>query len=246
MYTRDKFNKLMEDCGPVWNDIFKQTIAVSENNTKINYGINELIKKYNDKKNIYPSFENIFKQFKQCSLYEISVIIFGYKPTQKPNLNNIIDELYDEYKYTITKPNFKSDFKENYKNIFKNWNQQGVLTLYYCLTYDKDDAKFHTELWRMFMNDVIKTIQLKQKYIVFLLWENGLGEIPIILREDKKDDSKKIKTKNDKDKRKEELTYYLLQRDSTQVRNNRFQGCNHFIITNHYLTQWFKPAISWI
>ena len=243
MYQFNDLVKLMQDCGPIWyNEVFKEIIddyVVKEQFMK-------LIEKYNTKKTIYPPFENMFKQFKQCSLYDISVVIFGYKPNQKPNLTNIINELHDEYKYVINDRNFKINFREDYKSKIKEWNKQGVLTLYYCLSYDNTDSKFHIELWRLFMNKVVKMIQLKQKYIIFLLWENGLGEIPIILREELKDDSKRLKTKNDKDKRKEELTYYLLQRDAIQVKNSRFIGCNHFIITNHYLKEWFRPTIQWV
>lgn len=243
MYQFSDLIKLMQDCGPIWyNEVFKEIVddyVVKEQFMK-------LIEKYNTKKTIYPPFENMFKQFKQCSLYDISVVIFGYKPIQKPNLTNIINELHDEYKYVINDRNFKINFKEDYKLKIKEWNKQGVLTLYYCLSYDNTDNKFHIELWRLFMNKVVKMIQLKQKYIIFLLWENGLGEIPIILREELKDDSKRLKTKNDKDKRKEELTYYILQRDAIQVKNSRFIGCNHFIITNHYLKEWFRPTIKWV
>ena len=243
VYHFEDLVKLAENCGPIWyNEIFKQLL----DDIEIKEKFNELINKYNTKKTIYPPFENIFNPFKQCSLYDISVIIFGYKPSPKPNLNNIVNEIFDEYKYVITDKNFKINFKNNYKNKIKQWNKQGVLTLYYCLTIDSTDYKFHVELWRLFMNRVIKSIQLKQKYIIFLLWENGLGEIPIILREDIKDDSKRVKSKNDKDKRKEEITYYLLQRDATQFKNNKFAGCNHFIITNHYLKEWFRPTINWI
>lgn len=247
MFTRQKFNKLIEDCGPTWSAIFKQILDVSENATMLNNYITQLIEKYNNGKNICPPFEKIFDQFKCCDLNDIAVVILGYKRTSKPVLTNIIDELYDEYRRSIkfNRDLFKQNFINNYKDKIKNWNKQGVLTLYYCLTYDNTDCKFHIELWRLFMNEVIKIIQLRQKYIVFLLWENGLGEIPMILREDKKDDSKKTKTKNDKDKRKEEITYYLLQRDAIQ-RNNRFNGCNHFIITNHYLKQWFREPIKWV
>lgn len=243
VYHFNDLLKLAENCGPVWfNEIFKQLF----DDIDIKEYLIKLIEKYNMKKTIYPPFENIFNQFKQCSLNDISVIIFGYKPTNKPNLTNIINELYDEYKYVITDRNFKTNFRNDYKNKIKEWNNQGVLTLYYCLTYDSTDPKFHVDLWRLFMNRVIKLIQLKQKYIIFLLWENGLGEVPTILREDIKDDSKRTKSKNDKDKRKEEITYYVLQRDAIQIRNNKFMGCNHFIIANHYLKEWFKPEIKWV
>ena len=81
MYQFGDLIKLMQDCGPIWyNEVFKEIIddyIVKEQFVK-------LIEKYNTKKTIYPPFENMFKQFQQCSLYDISVVIFGYKPIQKP------------------------------------------------------------------------------------------------------------------------------------------------------------------
>lgn len=209
-----------------------------EDVNRLRYMINELYKKYQYDKTINVKFEDIFNDFKTCSLKSLSVIIMYYTKNENPNrTNNILEEMYDEYKSDI--PISLHKFQERYD--FKKLHKQGVLITSFILTTSKKEPQFHVELWSRYMARIIKAINIKHKYLVYLLWENKLSCVASFIKEDM-DTTKK---KTDSDKRKI-ISYLVLNCETLpQGRFNRFKGSNHFIITNHFLKNWYKPQIKW-
>ena len=248
MYGYNKFVKMIEtNLSPDWKSVLVDSILENQNeqNTKekenvdkLKYMINDLYKKYEYDKTISVKFDDIFNDFKQCPLNSISVIIMYYTKNENPNrTNNILEEIYDEYKSEI--PVSLHKFQEKYD--FKKLHKQGVLITNFLLTTSKKEPQFHIELWSRYMSIIIKAINSRHKYLVYLLWESKLSVVAAAI----KDDIDTTKKKSDSDKRK--IISYLVLNCETLPRGdfNRFKGSNHFIITNHFLKNWYKPEIKW-
>lgn len=126
----------------------------------------------------YPPYENIFSAFKYCSFEDCRVVILGQDPyhgpgqanglcfsvaegkAHPPSLVNIFKELAED----VSKPYPKS-------GDLKHWAKQGVLMLNATLSVRAHQAGSHQNKgWETFTDQVIKTISLNKKDVVFLLW----------------------------------------------------------------------------
>ena len=245
MYTYNDFKNLFtnED----WFNIIDEILETTKDNKKeederkkIRGLISDLVREYNKDSKINPSFNEIFKELNKFDLKKLSVVIVYFK-NENINLreHNILDEMYDEYRYLIKIPKHK--FIDNYD--FDKLKSQGVLTLNMCMTYSENNPNFHIELWQMLMPKIISEINKRYQYIVYLLWDQKLDTISNEIKRQENDIGKK-KTADDKRKI---ISYLILQAESLpKGKFNKFKGCNHFIITNHFLKNWHKPMIKWI
>lgn len=244
MYTLNNFMNNIKD---EWYEIIDEILNTSkddkkeeEERKKINILLNALIKEYNIDKYIEPSFETIFNTFNEFQFNKLSVLIMYYRgENQDLREQNILEELYDEYKYLIKIPKHK--FIDNYN--FNKLKNQGVLITNMCLTYSKNNPQLHIELWNLFMPKIITEINKRQKYVIYLLWDQKLNPIMTEIKKGENDTTKK-KTADEKRKI---ISYLILQAESLpKGKFNKFKGCNHFIITNHFLKNWHKPLIDWV
>ena len=245
MYTYNDFKNLFtnED----WFNIIDEILETTKDNKKeederkkIRGLIFDLVREYNKDSKINPSFNEIFKELNKFDLKKLSVVIVYFK-NENIDLreHNILDEMYDEYRYLIKIPKYK--FIDNYD--FDKLKSQGVLTLNMCMTYSENNPNFHTELWQLLMPKIISEINKRYQYIVYLLWDQKLDTISNEIKRQENDIGKK-KTADDKRKI---ISYLILQAESLpKGKYNKFKGCNHFIITNHFLKNWHKPMIKWI
>ena len=245
MYTYNDFKNLFtnED----WFNIIDEILETTKDNKKeederkkIRGLIFDLVREYNKDSKINPSFNEIFKGLNNFDLKKLSVVIVYFK---NENIylreHNILDEMYDEYRYLIKIPKHK--FIDNYD--FDKLKSQGVLTLNMCMTYSENNPNFHIELWQLLMPKIISEINKRYQYIVYLLWDQKLNTISDEIKRQENDIGKK-KTADDKRKI---ISYLILQAESLpKGKFNKFKGCNHFIITNHFLKNWHKPMIKWI
>ncbi len=162
-----------------WDEILK--IIFQSPGFKKFYNI--IDEEYN-KKIIFPSKENIFNALKLTPYKNVKVVIVGQDPyhgvgeahglsfsVQKgvkipPSLKNIYKEL--EMDLGIT-PATEGDLT--------NWAKQGVLLLNAVLTVEKDKAASHRNLgWERLTDYIIKTLNLKEEPVVFILWGNFAKE----------------------------------------------------------------------
>lgn len=245
MYTYNDFKNLFtnED----WFNIMDEILETTKDNKKeederkkIRGLIFDLVKEYNKDVKIKPSFNKLFKELNEFDLKKLSVVIIYFR-NENIDLRerNILEEMYDEYRYLIKISKHK--FIDNYD--FDKLKSQGVLTLNICMTYSENNPNFHIELWQLLMPKVISEINKRYKYIVYLLWDQKLNTISNEIKRQENDIGKK-KTTDDKRKI---ISYLILQAESLpKGKYNKFKGCNHFIITNHFLKNWHKPMIEWI
>lgn len=130
------------------------------------------------KKTIYPPGNKIFNAFQLTKFEEVKVVILGQDPYHgigqahglsfsveqgikpPPSLKNIFKEL--EYDLGLKKP--------DHGNLEK-WARQGVLLLNSILTVERGNPGSHAKKgWEIFTDQVLKTITLHRKNIVFILW----------------------------------------------------------------------------
>jgi len=165
--------------GNDWDNILK-VIEESEGFKKF---YNLLEEEYN-KKIIFPPKDYIFNALKLTPYKNVKVVIVGQDPyhgvgeahglsfsVQKgikvpPSLKNIYKEL--ESDLGITPPD---------NGELTKWASQGVLLLNAVLTVEKDKPASHRKLgWERLTDYIIKTLNLKEEPIVFILWGNFAKE----------------------------------------------------------------------
>ncbi len=173
---RDVINKNWLE---VFDEIDKDIFEITEDS------YNEVIQ---SKKNIFPTFKNIFNFTNYCIPEEIKVVILGQDPyhgtyyssknktaypqamglsfsvpnecTLPPSLENIYSNLV-KYKHFIKKP---------FKGNLEFWAHQGVLMLNTSLTVEQAKPNSHQNIWFEFTNELIKILSTKFKNLIFVLW----------------------------------------------------------------------------
>lgn len=170
--------------GNDWDKILK-VIEESEGFKKFYLLVEE---EYN-KKTIFPPKDYIFNALKLTPYKNVKVVIVGQDPyhgvgeahglsfsVQKgikvpPSLKNIYKEL--ESDLGITPPD---------NGELTKWANQGVLLLNAVLTVEKDKPASHRKLgWERLTDYIIKTLNLKEEPIVFILWGNFAKEKKVFI-----------------------------------------------------------------
>lgn len=137
-----------------------------------------------DTKTIFPPKNYIFNALKLTSYENTKVVIVGQDPYHgegeahglsfsvqqgvkvPPSLQNIYKELYSDLNI---KPKDNGDLT--------NWAKQGVLLLNAVLTVEKDKAASHRNMgWELLTDYIIKTLNMKDTPVVFILWGNFAKE----------------------------------------------------------------------
>lgn len=143
---------------------------------------------------------------------------FATNDIRTPSLRQIEAELASNK----SNPFYKLDY------TLEEWNKQGVFLLNCALTTIEGTAGQHTKQWKTFTDKLISFISDNTTNIVWLLWGNFA-------------------------KQKQELissNHCILTHTHPQAANfNKvkfpFVGCNHFTLTNKYLTQHGIKEIQW-
>lgn len=194
------------------------------------------VEKLYKEKDIYPSFENIFKAFKLTSFDDTKVVIIGQDPyhtkgmadglafsvssnTKKaPSLKNIFKELENE---------FDTHIDVNNVGDLSNWAKQGVLLLNNTLTVESGKPNSHIKLgWSLFTDYIVEKLNEKEEPIIFILWGN-LAQ-------------RKCDAISDR--------HYILKTSHPSPFSARsgFFGCDHFKLANEFLVKNGKKPIDWV
>lgn len=160
-----------------WNKFFNSQL----NELK---GISDELKREieEDKVNIFPSIENVFRIFRELEPHEIKCVILGMSPYETidkyTKLNNAVGIAFSIPKGRKLNPSVRNIINEvkscGYKINEKNgdltkWIKEGVFLLNVSLTVIQDIANSHLKLYEDFTIALIKYLA-KNKDIVFLLW----------------------------------------------------------------------------
>lgn len=184
---------------------------------------------------VYPSLDNIFKAFWLTPLPKVKVVILGQDPYHgegqaeglsfsvpagvalPPSLKNI-------YKEIETDLQIKKDFTNGH---LESWATQGVFLLNAILTVAANSPASHRNLgWEKFTDEVIKTISMHNKNVVFMLWGNYARSKKSLI-----DTSKHLVLE--------------APHPSPLSAYGGFFGCRHFSQANKYLKSKGQSMIQW-
>lgn len=182
----------------------------------------------------YPPFEKILNALNFTSYDDVKCVILGQDPYHGPNqamglsfsvepkvaiprsLQNIYKELNKEYGTYI--PN---------NGDLTKWAKQGVLLLNTVLTVRAHEPQSHMgKGWEEYTDAIIKSLNEKNKPIVYLLWgEKARAKKEIITNKN----------------------HLILETShpSPYSANRGFFGCNHFKDCNNFLIQHGYMPIDW-
>ena len=183
---------------------------------------------------VYPPKKDILNAFLLTPYSEVKVVLLGQDPYHQkgqahglafsvnygiktpPSLVNMYKELHDDLGLYI--PN---------NGFLEKWAKQGVLLLNTTLTVRDSQANSHSGIgWQTFTDNVIKSLNEREKPIIFILWGNNA-----------KSKEKFIDTNK----------HYILKgvHPSPLSANKGFFGCKHFSEANRILKELNEKEIDW-
>jgi len=138
----------------------------------------KLKSEYNHK-NIYPTYDNIFKAFELTSFNDVKVIILGQDPYH--GKNQAMGLSFSTPANIKNPPSVQNIFKEiksdlGYESCAINgdlsiWAKQGVLLLNTILTVEQSKPKSHKGIgWELFTDEIIRLLSKQKEHLIFLLW----------------------------------------------------------------------------
>ncbi len=141
--------------------------------------MNEVKKEYKAN-TCYPEFNNIFNALKQTPYSNVKAVIIGQDPYHGEGEAHGLS--FSVRKGIMLPPSLKNIFKELKNDLgleipnngdLTPWTKEGVLLLNSILSVKKDQALSHKNLgWQRLTDYIIKTLNLKETPIVFILWGN--------------------------------------------------------------------------
>ena len=212
-----------------WKEILEEEFE-KEYFVKLKEILEEEYKNYT----VYPTKRDILNAFFLTPYSEVKVVLLGQDPYHQrgqahglafsvnygiktpPSLVNMYKELQDDLGLYI--PN---------NGFLEKWAKQGVLLLNTTLTVRDSQANSHSGIgWQTFTDNVIKSLNEREKPIIFILWGNNA-----------KSKEKFIDTNK----------HYILKgvHPSPLSANKGFFGCKHFSEANRILKNLGKKEIDW-
>lgn len=184
-------------------------------------------------KTIYPKAENVFNSLNQVPPENVKVVIIGQDPYHQPSQAHGL--CFSVENGVDNPPSLKNIFKEiqaetGIKNTSGNltkWASQGVLLLNTILTVEHGKANSHKgKGWEIFTAKIIQILSQSNLPIVFLLWGNQAQSFAPMLTNP---------------------NHLVLKcaHPSPLSCHNGFFGCNHFVLTNQFLTTHGIKPIDW-
>ncbi len=133
--------------------------------------------------NICPKKENVFNAFKLCSLSDCVAVFLGQDPyPQKGVATGILFGNSAETREKDLSPSLKVikesaiDFTKTHNypiefdNTLESWAKQGILMINSALTVETEKIGSHTNLWRPFISQLLKSLSEYQTGIVYVLF----------------------------------------------------------------------------
>lgn len=215
-----------------WLNKLKKTLESKEIDDIFQY-----LRKRKDKVSIYPSSDNMFRAFRECTLKDIKIVILGQDPFYTPNVANGLAFSTDIEFYIP--PSLENIYQEITSDIYNNvntigrsgdlgyWASQGVFLFNTALTVEIAMPGAHTQLWKPFTKEVLKVLNDKEP-IVFMLWGNHAQSYESLITN------------------KEHLILKAVHPSPLSAYKGFF-GCKHFSKANEFLEKIYgkSETISW-
>lgn len=137
-----------------------------------------------DVKTVFPPKDYIFNALKLTSYKDTKVVIVGQDPYHRVGEAHGLS--FSVQKGIRIPPSLQNIYKELQSDLgippkdngeLTGWAKQGVLLLNAVLTVEKDKAASHRgKGWEILTDYIIKTLNLKEEPVVFILWGNFAKE----------------------------------------------------------------------
>jgi uracil-DNA glycosylase len=131
------------------------------------------------KKNIYPSFENIFNAYNACSFQDTRVVILGQDPYHQINqANGLCFSVPEGVAYPPSLKNINKELQADLgvslaSGDLMHWAGQGVLLINSILTVEDSLPGSHANVgWLSFTKLILNELNLRKSGLVFMLWGN--------------------------------------------------------------------------
>jgi len=158
-----------------WKDILIKCVEPYEK--QIN---NKLSHEYAGKVSVFPEKSLIFNCFNYFNLAELKCIIIGQDCYHTNGVANGLCFSHSQQKNNRLQPSLRNIFKELQRtegvmrcnSDLSDWAQQGCLLLNMSLTVLEGKPNSHVNIWKDFMNSVVKWIAENVKNVCIMLWGN--------------------------------------------------------------------------
>ncbi len=156
-----------------WKKILKEEFK-KKYFKKLTYFVTESYKE----KICYPSQNEMFSAFNNCSFNAIKVVIIGQDPYHgKGQANGLCFSVHNGIAHPPSLKNILKELSSDLNTMYPvsgdltHWAKQGVLLLNATLTVAEKQAGSHQKQgWETFTDAVIRNISDKKQRVVFLLW----------------------------------------------------------------------------
>ena len=196
--------------------------------------LREFLKDEYKTQTIFPDMYDIFNALKLTSYKDTKVLILGQDPYH--NVNQAHGLSFSVKPGVDTPPSLLNMYKELRDDLgcfipnngyLVPWAKQGVLLLNTALTVRAHQANSHKgKGWEIFTDNIIKTLNLRDDPVIFILWGNNARK-----KKDFIDTSK----------------HFVIEsaHPSPLSASRGFFGCGHFKKANDFLISFGKEPIDW-
>ena len=214
-----------------WSDLIKQ-----EKNKQYFQNILSFLESERDNgKTIFPVENDIFNAFNLTNFSDVKVVILGQDPYH--NHNQAHGLAFSVQNGEAIPPSLRNMYKELEQSIdgfvtpnhgcLESWAKQGVFLLNTTLTVEAHQPNSHSKIgWETFTDAVIKTISDNKQNVVFILWGGHARK---------------------KSKLRDKTKHFILEcvPPSPLSSYRGFFGCNHFELSNEYLSKNNISTVDW-
>lgn len=196
--------------------------------------LREWLKKEYDEHTVYPPMFEIFNAFHYTSYDDVKVVLLGQDPYHGPNQAEGLS--FSVKKGVKIPPSLRNMYKELESDIgcpvpehgsLVKWAKEGVLLLNTVLTVRDGEAHSHRNNgWERLTDHVIKTLNDRDKPIVFILWG---------------------KPAQAKEKLIDQSVHFIIKspHPSPLSAHRGFFGSKPYSRTNQFLKEHHIPEIDW-
>ncbi|ELP93198.1 uracil-DNA glycosylase, putative [Entamoeba invadens IP1] len=224
VYSHPLFKHLTE---PGWREILKPIFQKYINSESV-----KTITESYTKGKIYPPIEEVFAAFNETPYDTLKVVLIGQDPYIKEKQAHGL--CFSVNKGVAVPPSLKNIYKELKRTIpdfqipkhgyLIEWARQGVLMLNATLTVIAGKSNSHEKLWKPITDDILQTIASQKTNLVYLLWGSFAQKKASCV------DAKKN---------------CCLKAPHPSPLAKGFDGNNHFVLCNEYLTAHNTTPIDW-
>ena len=213
-----------------WNDFFSQ-----EKPLPYFLEMENFLKRADGEKRIYPPQEKMFRAFELCPLTSLKVVIIGQDPYHQPGQANGL--AFSVNPGVKLPPSLKNIYKEIESDLKVKMNMhdgdlsylatQGVLLINSLLSVEEGKPLSHRHLgYDLFFQHLLTFISSLSQPIVFLLWGHQAKQYQSLIHP---------------------RHHLLFAHHPSPLSANRggWFGCNHFSLTNQWLTLQGLTPIQW-